>query len=257
MFVFLPIAHANSFGVSLDKNFYFQDFNDREIEITAKNDSNKLIFADIEVYEGRIGSSDKVEYDLEKKVHNYDILPESVAIPAKQTKKIRLVRAASSKTINTEEYYRVRIIPKSADAALKDNPALLAALSTEDKQQLEDTQNISGAVRLYIGSGSVLIVQDKKTASPKSLEIRRKRTADGIDFNLLNTSATSLDIKQLRVYFGAKSLSLGNLALRGNKGTTVSFTNAALTGNSLTGNENFEKAKFVAQDNQEYSITIQ
>lgn len=257
MFVCVPIAQANSFGVRLEKDFYFQDFNDSEIEITATNASGKLVFADIEVYEGRsTPSSDKVEFDLEKKVLNYDILPESFVVAGKQTRKIRLIRDANSKAAGAEEYYRIRVIPKSADAALKNNPNLLATLSADDKQQVEDMQGATGSVRLFIGSGSVLIVQDKSKATPQNLQIKVRKKTDGIEFDILNNSDTSLEIDDLRVYFGLKSLPLGDLALRGRKNTTVAFTNDVLKKYSLTGKENFEQAKFVAQDKKEHAIKI-
>ncbi len=257
MLVCVPIAQANSFGVRLEKDFYFQDFKDNEIEIVATNASSKLVFADIEVFEGRsTSSSDRVEFDLEKKVLNYDILPESFVVPAKQTRKIRLIRDASSKTTGTEEYYRIRVIPKSADAALKDNPGLLATLSAEDKQQVEDTQGANGSVRLFIGSGSVLIVQDKNKATPQNLQIKVRQKNDGIEFNILNNSDTSLEIDDLRAYFGLKSLPLGDLALRGRKDTTVAFSSDVLKKYSLTGKEDFEQAKFVAQDKKEHTIKV-
>jgi hypothetical protein len=254
-FVHLSAA-ASTFGVRLDKDFYFQQKNEKEIEVSVENSSGKLIFASIELYFGKENkATGEIEFDLSRKITNYDVVPASVAIPVGQSKKIKLIRESSEASDSEpEEYYRIRVIPKSADVALKNNPTLLSLLSEAEKREIEDDKGVSGSINVFIGSGSVLVVQQQKTQD-NQISAKMKKLGGGLALTLANNSKYTCWLKNARIRTKNKTVNIGDFVIRGEKSKNHEITKEEIKSFSIN-EEEVDALIFSTPDKKEHTIKI-
>ena len=249
---------AEGFGISMDKDYYFKKFTDNELEITVTNDSSKLLFANIFIYEGKPdAATGKIAFDYKDKVLGYDIHPEKIAIPAGQKRKVKFIRALQRKidTYGEEEYYRVRVIPKSPEDAIKTNPQLLNLLTASEKKQLEDSDKTEGALKVFIGSGSVIVVQNNFDITKKDINIGLKKSNDEVIFKILNISNKTIYFSKTKAFAKDKWVTLGDFAIRGGKTKELSVSYKELEKNGIS-NSKIERLLFTSQNGQEINIQI-
>ncbi|EBU3179439.1 hypothetical protein CVQ71_19970, partial [Salmonella enterica] len=254
---FCGFTMAEGFGLKLDKNYYFQKKDDKQIEITVANESNKLLFADILMYEGLLDKkTDSIIFDFNNKVLNYDIFPQQIAIPAGQKRTVKLIRAGNSKHIvNGEEYFRIRAIPKSPDEAVKANPDLLKLLSPTDLRDIEDSDKVKGSLRVFVGSGSVLVIQNDLNVRAENIKAVVKKNANGIAFKIINNSPKTVRFNKMKAYAKGKYISLGEFALRSGKAKEIEISIEELKLNGLNEGQ-FEFVTFASQSGGEIKIPL-
>lgn len=254
---FSGLVMAEGFGLKLDKHYYFQKKDDKQIEITVANESNKLLFADILMYEGQFDKkTDSIIFDFNNKVLNYDIFPQQIAIPAGQKKTVKLIRAGNSKhVVNGEEYFRIRAIPKSPDEAVKANPELLKLLSPTELRDIEDSDKIKGALRVFVGSGSVLVIQNDLNVRAENINAEVKKNASGIAFKIINNSTKTVRFNKMKAYAKGKYISLGEFALRSGKKKEIEISIEELKLNGLNEGQ-FEYITFSSQNGGEIKVSL-
>ena len=252
--VHVPV-YAGTYAAKFQEDYYFQKKEDKEIDIGVVNPSPKLIFANAEIYEGLLKNGE-VNFALESKVLNYDILPASLVLLPGQTKKIKLFRDAGANNSNSEEYYRVRILPKSPDMALKANPKLMDMLSVSEKESLADSSGVNASVNFFVGSGSVLIVQEGKLDF-ENVRLKLYKRDKGFTIDFENGCADTVEFKNARVFVAKRFFQIGTLIVRG--GTTKKFiiSPEALKENGMNDSEIFESVSFTDQYNQEHTIKLE
>lgn len=248
---------ADGFGVKLDKNYYFKKKDDKQIEITVTNESNKLLFADILMYEGRLDKkNDEIIFDFNNKVLNYDIFPEQIAIPAGQKRTVKLIRAGDSKNIvNGEEFFRIRAVPKSPDEAVKANPELLKLLSSMDLRDLEDRDKVKGALRIFVGSGSILVIQNDLNVRADNIRVSIKKNVNDIMFKIVNNSAKTVRFNNMKAYSKGKYISLGEFALRSGNVKEIKIPIEDIKLNGLN-EEQIEYITFSSQNGEKIKTTL-
>lgn len=247
---------AATFGVRLDNDFYFQQRDEKTIELNVENSSDKLIFASVDLYPGKENkSTGEVEFDFSSKVTNYDVLPTFIAVPVGQSRRIKLVRdALDGASSEPEEYYRIRVTPKSAEMALKNNPKLLDLLTPSEKREAEDSKGVSGNLNIFIGSGSILVVQRERPTDAQ-VSVAMSKVHDGIALTLTNNSKYSYWLKNSRMRSGDHFFNLGDFVVRGGKSKTYLIDRAALKKSSINEDE-VDMVVFNTSDKKEQMIKV-
>lgn len=257
LFLFSNSVLAEGFGISMDKDYYFKKISDNDLEIIVTNDSSKLLFANIFLYEGKPDSATgKIAFDYKDTVLGYDIYPEQIAIPAGQKRKVKLIRALkSAPPLGKEAYYRVRVIPKSPEDAIKANPQLLHLLTDSEKQNLEDSDKTEGALKVFIGSGSVLVVQNDFDITKKDISVGLKIINEDIVFKISNKSDKTIYFSKTKIFAKDKWFTLGDFAIRGGKTKELSVSQTELSKNGMSQGK-IERLVFTSQSGKEININI-
>ncbi|MFK7699304.1 hypothetical protein [Pseudomonas caspiana] len=248
-------ALADTLTVKMDKNYYFQKFDQKEIEISVSNPSSKLVFAEAALYKGNLKDG-QVDFDFGNKITNYDVYPTSIVIPAGQNKKIKLFRDTAAVRTGQEEYYRIRVTPKSADAALKANPKLMELLTASEKQSIADEGSVTAKLNFFLGSGSVLIVQEGASVLDKNISISKLVKNATVEFFVSNNGVETVELEDAKVFVGKKFIQLGSILLRAGGSRTIAISSEDLKGNSMTADSDFNEVRFADQHKQDHVIAL-
>lgn len=260
---FNTIAHADVMSVKFDKDYYFLGLENNIVELNVTNVGKSLVFTDITLAPGyKTAKGGEVDFHFDKKITNYDVFPATVAIPAGQTRIIKLVRHTSVAdalfaTPGHEEFYRIRAIPKPADEALKANPELWSGLSAQEKQSLQDADGTRGTVRLAIGSGSVIIVQKNTAVDTKKLTLRWDITpGKGGTVTVKNNTMSTLNLTHAKINNGKQWIPLnsGGVICRPGLERTIKIMPEELKSLGAFMSSNNLDVSFTLQDGKEYQV---
>lgn len=198
---FVKAEREDLLSISLDKQYYFNDVLEKEIDINVVNNGTGLAYIDVQMFAGELvfnkNGNDKLKFNAEQRLLKYDIYPSTVLVPPKQERLIKLVRTDEHDFKSKEEFYRIRVIPVSPVELLKKNPALWEKLNVTQQAELQhELNNAKGVFNLSIGSGSILTVQPRNNIKFDNISL----SSDASGFSLKNTGIFTIELSSLVMY---------------------------------------------------------